>query len=957
MRKHFTCAQGHQWQAELEGGFAVAGISCPTCGAPAETMNGPRPALAATQTQATEMEGSRVGPYKLLQKIGEGGMGTVYMAEQEHPVRRRVALKIIKPGMDSTHVIARFEAERQALALMDHPNIAKVLDAGTIADCRLQDADFKSAISVLQPAITAGRPYFVMELVKGTPITKYCDDARLPLRKRLELFIQVCQALQHAHQKGIIHRDIKPTNVLVAPFDGQPVVKVIDFGVAKAIGHQLTDRTLFTELGVVVGTLQYMSPEQAELNNLDIDTRSDIYSLGVLLYELLTGTTPLEEKRLRAEVMAMLLVAIHKEEPPKPSTRLRQSKDTLPSIAAQRQIEPERLTKLVRGELDWIVMKALAKDRNRRYETANGLVRDLQRYLADEPVEACPPSSVYKLRKLARKHRSALVTATAFAALLVVGLVISIWQAIRATRAETVALTALEDKERARAAEAEQREKAVANEKSAKEREAEARAVLDFLENRIFAAARPEGQEGGLGHDVTLRRALEAALPFVESSFHDQPLIAARLRMTVAWSFISLGEWKIAVAQYEKARAIYLQQLGADAPETLRSTRDLAAGYNFLQRYGDAHPLLDEALQKMKATLGPDHPDTLSALIALATTYAGLGQVAEALRLREETLALQKAKLGPDDPGTLVSMINLGTSYAASGRHEEALKLNQETLKRLTATHGPHHPPTLLTMANMAGNYAELGRYQDALKLYEATLPLQRVKMGVGSPYTLATMRRLAAVYQVVGRHAEALRLGEEALQQLKEKLGSNHPDTLITMHNLASSYGAVGRGQDALRLNEETAVLMRSRLGPDHDLTFKSLNNLANCYIAFGRSADGLRVREELLATRQAKLGPDHFDTLRSMYLVGCSHLEMKNHAAAEAILLDRQARVEQNAASLPPEVQYVAIPQLIQLYDAWGKPEVAEKWRAKLPPVARVQDGLERHNAWPLLWGWPRF
>ena len=333
---------------------------------------------------ATERVGARLGPYKLLQQIGEGGMGTVWMAEQIEPVRRMVALKIIKPGMDSSQVIARFEAERQALAVMDHPNIAKVFDAGTS---------------------DAGRPYFVMELVKGTPITTYCDEHRLALRERLGLFVAICQALQHAHQKGIIHRDIKPSNVLVAPYDGHPVVKVIDFGVAKATGQRLTERTMFTEFGAIVGTLQYMSPEQAELNNQDVDTRSDIYSLGVLLYELLTGTTPLDMKRLRGSALAAVLLAINEDEPPKPSTRLTDSQDSLPSVAAQRHSDPIRLPKLVRGELDWIVMKALEKNRTRRYETAGGLARDVDRFLLDEPVEACPPTVRYRLRKFLRKHR------------------------------------------------------------------------------------------------------------------------------------------------------------------------------------------------------------------------------------------------------------------------------------------------------------------------------------------------------------------------------------------------------------------------------------------------------------------------------------------------------------------------------------------------------------------------
>jgi tetratricopeptide (TPR) repeat protein/serine/threonine protein kinase len=344
---------------------------------------------AAEQAPSLEARGALVGPYKLIELIGEGGMGVVWLAQQQEPVKRVVAVKLIKTGLDSRQVIARFEAERQALALMDHANIARVLDAG---------------------ATPAGRPFFVMELVKGVPITRYCDEHHLTPKQRLELFVPVCQAVQHAHQKGIIHRDLKPSNVLVALYDGMPVPKVIDFGVAKAAGQSLTDKTLVTGFGNIVGTLEYMSPEQAEINQLDIDTRSDIYSLGVLLYELLTGSPPFTQKELEKAGMLEMLRVIREQEPSKPSTKL-STAEGLPTLAANRGTEPAKLTRLVRGELDWIVMKALEKDRNRRYETANGFAMDVQRYLADEAVQACPPSVGYKLRKFARRNKAALVTA------------------------------------------------------------------------------------------------------------------------------------------------------------------------------------------------------------------------------------------------------------------------------------------------------------------------------------------------------------------------------------------------------------------------------------------------------------------------------------------------------------------------------------------------------------------
>jgi len=408
---------------------------------------------ATTAEPIRETPGTVIGPYKLLQQIGEGGMGVVWMAEQTHPVQRKVALKVIKPGMDSRQVIARFEAERQALALMDHVNIARVYDGGTTGEReergrvgegetgRLEDGENarSSPPLSLSPCLPfslsePSRPYFVMELVHGVPITKYCDDNHLRPRERLELFVPVCQAIQHAHQKGIIHRDIKPSNVMVTLYDGKPVPKVIDFGVAKATEQKLTERTLFTQYGTMVGTLEYMSPEQAEMSALGVDTRSDIYSLGVLLYELLTGSTPLTHKRMKEAAYAEILRMIKEEEPPKPSTRLSDSGEALASISAQRQMEPAKLTKLVKGELDWIVMKTLEKDRNRRYETAKDFAADVQRYLADEPVQACPPSAWYRFRKFARRNRAALATVSAVALVVSLAVTVStvlIWRANR----------------------------------------------------------------------------------------------------------------------------------------------------------------------------------------------------------------------------------------------------------------------------------------------------------------------------------------------------------------------------------------------------------------------------------------------------------------------------------------------------------------------------------------------
>jgi eukaryotic-like serine/threonine-protein kinase len=761
----------------------------------------------------SEAPGERIGPYKLVQAIGEGGMGTVWMAEQREPVKRLVALKLIKPGMDSRAVLARFEAERQALALMDHPNIAKILDGGTTRD---------------EPGgVGPGRPYFVMELVKGRPLTEYCDARRLSIKDRIDLFVQICSAVQHAHQKGIIHRDLKPSNVLVTEHDGEPVPMVIDFGLAKALNavDSLTDRTLCTAFGTIVGTPLYMAPEQVGITALDVDTRIDIYALGVILYELLTGTTPLSKQRLKQAAWEEIRRVIREEEPPRPSLRLSSSDDILPTVAASRQTEPLKLTRMVRGDLDWIVMKALEKDRTRRYETASGLARDLQRYLASEPVLARPPSTAYRLGKFAQRHRAAVLAGAAVLAALLAGTLVAGWQAVVATRAKQHALDAAA---------------------TALMKEAETRAVLDFVETKVFAAARPKGQAGGLGTSVTVRQAVEAALPFVANRFAEQPITEARLRMTMGMSFQYVGELKIAAEQFQIARALYVRHRGLDDPDTLNSMNWLAENYRQSGRHTEALQLQQETLARRKTLLGPDHPDSLFSMNNLAICYWALGQTAEALQLQAETLARRQARLGMDHPDTLASMNNLATCYSVLGRHADSLPLHQKTLALMKTKLGPDHPDTLMSMHNGAAVLAVLGRYAEAVGLLEETRTRRREQLGPDHPETLQTQINLAFCYRSLGQHAEARQIIEQTLALQKARLAPDHPDTLASMQELACIRFALGEHSEALNLYEDALAKRKAKVGAGHPDVLSCIREMAGLRLHhFQKTGDAAGCRE----------------------------------------------------------------------------------------------------------------
>jgi eukaryotic-like serine/threonine-protein kinase len=725
----------------------------------AEQLSG---AAAALETQspplsvgllASRGEGSRIGPYKLLQKIGEGGMGVVYMAEQERPVRRRVALKIIKPGMDSAQVIARFEAERQALAMMDHSGIAHVYDAGTTE---------------------TGRPYFAMELVQGIPITEYCDQKQLTPKERLALFVPVCHAIQHAHTKGIIHRDIKPNNILVMTCDGKPVPKVIDFGVAKALHQTLTEKTMFTQFGGVLGTPQYMSPEQTELDVVGTDARCDIYSLGVLLYELLTGTTPLDAKKLREAGYAEMLRTIREQEPPKPSTRLSVAGDELTALSVRRGTEPRKLARLVMGDLDWIVMKCLEKDRARRYETANGLARDVERYLGDEAVEACPPSTGYRLRKLAWKYRTALRVGAVFAMLLVAATIVSLSLAVQAKRAQ---FQARADQNRAMSAETtavlaeqaarEDRDRVVAEKKRADEQAAITEQVNAFLNDVVLGQADVRNQHNvdrAPKPDLTLREAVDNAAERLRTTgrFADAPRIAGALHSTIGMIYKNLGEFEKSQEHLEEA-LLLSRQTGSDAnPDKIAAMRNLAGLYEAQGQFDKAEPLARQALENSRQFLGELDRQTLLSLDVLARSYQGRKQFAQAEPLLKLALEGWNKTAGEENPETLSAIHDLASLYSDEGQHAKAELLFQQVLEIGSRTQGPQHPSTLRTMEVLAKEYVAQRQFDKAAPLLQQALEQQRKILGPQHPDTLESAYLLSVLYQEQKQYelAEPLRLG-----------------------------------------------------------------------------------------------------------------------------------------------------------------------------------------------------
>ncbi|MBV8808221.1 MAG: serine/threonine protein kinase, partial [Acidobacteriaceae bacterium] len=825
-----------------------------------------------------------IGPYRLLQKIGEGGMAEVWLAEQNAPIHRRIAIKLIKAGMDTKAMIARFESERQALALMDHPAIAKVLDAGSTPE---------------------QRPFFVMEYVAGQPITEYCDKNRLMIRDRLELFIQVCEGVQHAHQKAVIHRDLKPSNVLVTLQDGKPVPKIIDFGVAKAVAQRLTEKTMFTELGVLIGTPEYMSPEQADLTD-NVDTRTDVYSLGLILYELLVGALPIEPKELRRAGFEEILRQIRESEPVRPSTKLRTLGEASSTAARNRKTDAHALERQLRGDLDWTVMKALEKDRSRRYGSPSELASDISRHLRDETVLARPPSVVYRTQKFVRRHQFGVSVATGLVVLL---LAFAITMAVQARR--------------------------IARERDRADTEAAtAQAVNDFLRNDLLAQAGASEQAGpdiSPDPDLKVRTALDRAAARINGKFAGKPVVEASIRQTIGGTYLDLGLYSEAERQLEQALNLRQRILGREHPDTLRTMLRLAWLYQLQGHYSQAELLETKVLEIRRRVLGEEHPDTAVSMGRVAFLYFREGKFAQAEPLFTKTLEIEVQLRGSEDTVTLSTMKSLGMLYTQQGKYAQAESLLSRVLAIYRRAYGPEHPETLFTMENLGSLDTREGKYEEAESLLNAVLASYDRVLGHEHPSRLWPMRALADLRASQGRYLEAELQYIKVLDLGRRVLGKEHPRTLETMDGLASLYMHEKKYPQAEPLLAKLVDERRRMLGENDQRTLRSMHNLALLYLFEGKPKQCEMLIRETLKNRENSATRYTWREFNSQSVLGASLAAQKRFPEAESQLISAYQGMLEREASIPANDK----PQLtragkwvVQLYTDWGKPDKAAEW-----------------------------
>ena len=820
-----------------------------------------------------ERPGARIGRYKLLRVLGEGGMGVVYLAQQDKPVTRQVALKVIKPGMDSKRVMARFEAEEQALALMEHPHVARVYDAGLTG---------------------SGRPYFVMEYVKGIPITEHCDKYKLTVEERLHLFLHVCEAVQHAHQKGIIHRDLKPSNILVSMDGNESVPKVIDFGVARAVSQQLTEKTLYTEQGQLIGTPEYMSPEQADLNNQDIDTRTDMYALGVVLYRLLAGVPPFDPQTLQAAGIVHMRKVICEEEPKTPSTRLsKTSIEDSTESARRRNTSVRALQRRLHGDLDWITLKAMEKNRSRRYGSAGELAADIQRHLDHEAVLAGPPSTIYKIEKFARRNRALVTGATAVTVVLITGVVISTVFAIKTNLARI-----------------------------------ETQAVSNFLSDSVIALIDPYKVTT---EEFTRRSFLDAMSENLEQDFTGPPLAKAQIRHTLGHAYWSIGVYELAASYFERAVEVCRIHLGPEHPTALAWMETLGWVYHFQSRFREEEPLFQEALKGARHVWGEEHEQTGHFMWSLASVYCIQGRYKEAEPLSEKALEISMRHRSEEDRHTVECMSLVVWIYLFQGRYEEAEQLISQALATNLRQRDRNDWWTLTLKHQSAELCWSLGRYEEAEQLLLETLDGRRRIYGEEHLNTIWITADLGRLYCSLSRYEEAESRFEEALSTARRVLGNTHFLTTCSLSGLGTVYMTHGQYDQAKPLLEKSLEIASGLFGSEHPLKLQIINNLGMLHRGQGHYEEAESLLRQALDGRQSKLGNDHPACFESMHELAVLYKEQAQYEKAEPLLVEALKGRRLKLGDTHPHT-LESWNNLIDLYESWGKPEQAEQWKGTL-------------------------
>jgi eukaryotic-like serine/threonine-protein kinase len=771
--------------------------------------------------------------FRLVRKLGEGGMGQVWLAEQTSPVRRQVALKLIKAGMYDESVVKRFQAERQSLAVMDHPAIAKVFDAGTTPQ---------------------GQPYFVMEYVPGLPITEYCDQKKLSIPERLKLFIQACEGVQHAHQKAIIHRDLKPANILVVEVDGKPVPRIIDFGLAKATTLPAEGQSLFTQLGHFMGTPGYMSPEQVDPNVQDVDTRTDVYSLGVILYVLLVGLQPFETRQ--KQPLDEWLRKLREEEPPRPSTKVSTDRDTPIATAAARATEPRQLVSLLRGDLDWITMRAVEKDRARRYGAPSELAADIRRYLNHEPVAARPASAGYRLRKYTRRHRAAVGVAAGLVLLLAA---FSILQAVQLRRIT--------------------RERDRAN----RERDRATR-ITDFMTG-MFKVSDPSEARG---NSVTAREILDKASKDMGTGLAKDPEVQSQMMEVMARTYTNLGLFARAHELAKGALDAQLRRHGPDDPKTLESMAQFGWILDHEGHYSEAEKLERQALASERRIVGTDDPLTLETMDRLAFVLLHEGRYDETEKLEREAIEAATRRLGPESAQTLQSMDYLGGVLFSEARYAAAEQEFRQLLDVARRVWGPDYPMTLFAMGNLALALEAQGRLAEAEPLLREALAGSRRVLGPEHFNTVNAMENSGELFAKEGHLAEAEKIFREALGIWFRTLGPEHPATLMAQSNLAGVLLKEGHTHEAEKLQRETLAAEVKVLGLEHHETFVSQSRLAEILIREGDYTEAEKIARKAFAVQLRTLGTQHDDTVDTLRELGKAMAYRHHYVEASRLFRD---------------------------------------------------------------------